>query len=199
MTLRQDEDRRVVDALNAVEGVCVSSVFDLVNTKGEYTQAIPVLIEFAEAGLRDPLIMEGVVRALTTRHAKGKANKALLALFHGTSMDNVSLKWAIGNAIKAIITPDDLSGVLEIVRDKRHGITRQEFVAALAPIHSPAVDGVLVELLDDEDVAAHAMEALRKRRSVTGVSKARRLLEHPKTVIRKEAEKYLSALGTNLT
>lgn len=194
MNSRQDEDRKVVEALNDLTGISITSIFDLVNGRATYTQAIPVLISFVKSGLRDPLIMEGVVRALTIKEAKGSANEPLLELFNRTSKTDTSLRWAIGNAFKTILLPQDKGSILQIIKDKENGVSRQEFVSCLAKIKSSEADDLLVTLLDDADVSAHALEALRKKRSSLGIEKAKLLLEHPKTVIRKEAQKYLKSL-----
>ena len=74
-----DEDEMVAEALRAV-GVQVRSVYDLVNTKESYPEAIPVLLELLPR-VRNDRIKEGVVRALTVREARPVAAKPLIREF----------------------------------------------------------------------------------------------------------------------
>ena len=57
--------------------IIVNNIYDLVNTKEAYPEAIHVLIGLIEE-INDFNIKQGIVRALTVKEAKGKANYTLL-------------------------------------------------------------------------------------------------------------------------
>lgn len=63
-------------ALKAV-GMHVNSIYDLVNSTGDYPAAIPVLIQLLSQ-VETPKIKEQVVRALGVKSAKRVAEKPLI-------------------------------------------------------------------------------------------------------------------------
>lgn len=73
-------------------------------------------------------------------------------------------------------------------------MSRQIFVAALGKITSGKAEDVLIELLDDEEVTPHALEALGRMKSSKAREKILTLTNHPKAVIKKEAQKALKKL-----
>ena len=133
------------------------SVFD-------YRAAVPVLLAVLPL-VQSPAAKEAVVRSLTTSHARPVAADALIAEFRNTSASKQkSLKWAIGNAINTVTTPQHLDVLLELVMDRSHGIGREMIVNRLARIpKEPRVVEALRQLATDEDVAFHAMAGLRRR------------------------------------
>jgi hypothetical protein len=80
MDRRIEEDSRIVAVLKKQAGIDVKSVFDLVNSKTSYPDAIPVLLGFLP-NISDNWIKEGVVRALAVREARGKVDVALVNEF----------------------------------------------------------------------------------------------------------------------
>ena len=187
----QRESQGIVDALNQIDGISVRSVYDLVNTRRKYPEAIPVLVRFLTTGIQDQRVLEGVVRALSVSEARGKANGALFDLFLSLPIGSSPLKWAIGNALKVIAVPSDYEAIKSVVLDSKHGIARQELVAALGKFKTIDSEVLLVKMLDDEQVAAHALEALIRLKSPAGLDKAQTLLKSTKPAVRKEAEKYI--------
>lgn len=105
------------------------------------------------------------------------------------------LRWAIGNTVYITITEDDVERILPIVQDKENGMSRQMFVAALGKVTSGKAEDVLIKLLDDEEVAAQALEALGRMKSKKAREKILTLTSHPKAVIKKEAQKALKKLS----
>jgi len=57
---------------------------------------------------------------------------------------------------------------------------------------------VLVELLDDEEIAGHALIALRKKALPEARSAIEPFVEHPKTWIRNEARRALAKIDRKL-
>ncbi len=190
----------MAQSINNSTTLHIESIFELVNSPTYNSSTIPVLVKLIEEGVDDDLILEGVVRSLTNPKAKGIANRPLLDLFDRTSPESSSLRWAIGNALKQIVQESDRDRVMAIVRNRRNGYARQEFVGALGKVATSEIEEMLVTLLDDEEVAAHALESLQKLRSPLGLSKAEYLVVHSKRkAVRDEARRYLEKAATKAT
>src|ERR1051325_8992684 len=118
MTPEQENDL-VTAALNRL-GMNVTTVFDLMKWREPYPAgAIAVLLEFLPK-VHDVAVKEGIVRALTVKEARGKADAALIAEFRGTAPSetaNVGLKWAIANALSIVATDAVLQDLIELVKD----------------------------------------------------------------------------------
>ena len=186
------ETKALIFELNQV-GVGVSSLWDLVYTSKKYPNAIPILLEHLSKKYSEKT-KEGIIRALAVKEAIGKASAALIAEFLKMQKSQVSLRWAIGNTINVIIVENDVEMIIPIVKDKEHGLSRQMFVSALGKVTSDKAEDVLIELLDDDDVVAQAIEALGKLKSKKAMEKITALTSHPKAFIRKEARRALNKL-----
>lgn len=184
------DDIKISNALAEV-GILVSSIYDLVNSKSSYSVAIPVLIGLLDETFASSRVTEGIVRALTVKEARGKANKALLRKYNETPPSDASLRWAIGNALAAIIVPDDENEVLRIVTDAGNGTSRQMFVLALGKIRSAEVEEALIMLLDDNEVSLHAIAALRKHGTARALPKMQDLTSSRNSAVRKAANAFL--------
>lgn len=190
--LSEKEDRLIVDALRTV-GIEVNGVYDLVNRDDDdYPEAIPVLIGLLPK-VRESRVKEGIIRALTVKEARGVAARPLLDEFY--RMEDTVFKWAVGNALNIVADWEHVDEILEIVQDRSHGNSRQMFAMALGRFRGrPEIVDVLIDLLDDDDVVAHALDALRRLKAEKARKAAERLLDHPRKLVRREAEKLLSAL-----
>jgi hypothetical protein len=161
----------------------------------DHERAVPVLLECLPR-TEDPRVKEAIVRHLSTKYAKPIAAGPLVEEFRRTPADQQALKWAIGNALDAVTDNDALPELLEWVRDQQHGSGRQMIVLRLgrAP-KRPEIAETLVDLLEDEDVALHAMSALRQQ---LGPKAARphiaRLQSHPSDRIRAQAGRELKKI-----
>jgi HEAT repeat protein len=176
-------------------GISINDIYDLVNTNEPYPAAIPVLLKLLNDGIEHIGIKEGVIRALAVKEAIGKASSILIAEYNRTSKDNMLLRWSIGNTIFTTITDNDVEIILPIVQDKTNGMSRQMFVSALGKVKAEKAEEILIKLLDDEEVAAHALEALGRMKSKKAKDKISMLINHPKPLIRKEAKKALQKLS----
>lgn len=188
------EEMFLIDELKSV-GVYVESVWDLVVKKDSYFDAVPVLIKHLKKDYHEKT-KEGIVRALSVKESIGKANNILIVEYHRTPKEKTALRWAIGNTIYTTITEDDVESILPIVLDKTNGISRQMFVAALGKVKSEKAEDVLVDLLDDEEVTPHALEALGRMKSKKAREKIIMLTNHPKALIKKEALKALKKISS---
>lgn len=178
-------------------GLRIDSINDFIHTKKSYTEAIPVLIEFLSHTVDQIWWKEGIVRSLTTKDAKGIANKPLLEEYARTDKQKYpNFCWVIGNAFEIIIQPEDVDPILEIVKDKDNGTSRQMFVMALAKIKSRKedIENVLIPLLDDDDITGHVLYTLGKLKSEKAREKIVPFLDHPNSYYRREAKGALKKI-----
>lgn len=198
MTSLEREDQRVVAELRRV-GVKVDTVYDLVNSKGSYRNAIPVLAHLLPT-IGDPRIKEGAVRALAVREAAGNEAvvQALLAEFRAIDVaadpSSQMLKWAIANTLSVVARDSVLGEIAALARDGSHGKAREMLTEALGNMTDPAAVDVLLELLRDDEVAGHALVALGKLKAQRARTAIEPFLDHPKPWVRKEAERALAKI-----
>jgi HEAT repeat protein len=189
------EEANKIKSELAKVGVFVNDIYDLVNSDKHYPAAVPVLLDLLQEGIEFEGIKEGVIRALAIKEAIGKASPILLDEYNKLPKNKSLLRWAIGNTIYTTITRDDVERIVQIVQDKENGISRQMFVAALGKIASDKVEDILIKLLDDDEVAAQAIAALGKMKSIKSKEKILILVNHHKTLIKVEAQKALKRLS----
>ncbi|TRW23601.1 HEAT repeat domain-containing protein [Flavobacterium zepuense] len=187
------EIEKIKSQLNAV-GIVITDIYDLVNSKKAYPDAIPILVGLLEDGIEDENTKEGVIRALAVKDAIGIATPVLIREYSKLSLEKVLLRWAIGNSVYVTMTKGCLDEVIRIVTDKTNGISRQMFVAALGKIKTEETESILISLLDDDEVAPHALEALGRLKSLKAVTKISSLKNHANPLIRKEALKALKKI-----
>lgn len=190
--MKIDEDI-IIKELERI-GIRINSIYDLVNTTEPYSQGLPVLIEFLRKGISDDRIKEGVIRSLAVKEATGIAGSALLQEYNRIPKDKMMLRWAIGSSLQVVVTDEEKESIINIVTDKTNGMSRQMFVLALGKLPSERTEQILIELLDDEEIAAQAIEALSNLKSQNAKDKITELLGHSKPLIRKEAEKALKKI-----
>lgn len=197
-TQRRFADELKIQRLLADVGIKVDSIYDLVNTKRSYPEAIPILISLLEdETVLDDRIREGVIRALAVKEAKGLAGSVLIKEFYRIPRDKMMLRWAIGSTLEVVITGENLDDVIEIVQDKQNGISRQMFVFALGKFNLPIVKETLIRLLDDDDVTIHALNALRKLKVKEAINQIKKLFDHSNKTVRelsKDVAEYLGKL-----
>lgn len=140
------------------EGVCVDSVWDLVNTNDPYPDAIPVLVRNLKHG--HPKVREAVARALTVAELEDRSWSALRAQF--LKEPDLNAKWALSNALAVNVTRDRAGAALAIVRDSDHGECRVPLIHGLAKIADRTIRTALRELVDDPDVGAEVNEILKR-------------------------------------
>ena len=157
--LYKDEQPLIRDLEAA--GIKVTSVWDLVNTTKSYPSAIPILIKHLPKNYNYKS-KEGIVRALSVPEAIGKAAGPLIQEYKRTPNEFTSYRWAIGNSVFTTITNSDAEEVMRIVKDTTNGESRHMFVLALGKLRCEKIDQVLIELLNDREMARYASEALGK-------------------------------------
>ena len=188
-----EEEIKIIETLKRV-GIIVNDLYDLVNTSKSYTEAIPILIKFLKNGVKNDDTKEAIIRALAIPEAKGKVGSLLIDEYNQISKDKRLLRWAIGNTMTVTITDIDVDGVIKIIKDKSNGMSREMFVLSLGQIKAPKCEDALIEALDDDEIAAHALEAVRKLKVKKAKNKVLELTNHSNRRINKEALKTLKKI-----
>jgi hypothetical protein len=161
----------LLDELRDV-GVDVQNVWELVNTKSRYPAAIPVLIDWLRRA--DEVVQpyeaerfkEGLVRALSVKEAHPAAAPVLIDQMRacGNRGDRwMGLPWAIGNALSIVADDTVFDPVVVLAYDTSLGRAREMLMYAIGAMKREDATGALLGLLDDPDVAGHAIDALAKR------------------------------------
>lgn len=177
----------------AAAGFDLASVGALRRPGREYQGAVPILLEWLpRIGNAD--VREDIVRSLSVPFAKPAAARALVAEFRRTTPAEGALQWAIGNGLEVVADDSVYDDVVEIARDRRHGTSREMFVLALGNMRRPGAVDVLMELLDDDEVAGHAVMALGRLETPRARHALERFLDHSKPWIRKEARKAIARI-----
>lgn len=182
-------------------GLPISDLWQLVNAKTQYKAAIPVLIDWLRnverrvPGPDQPRVREGLVRALSVPAARPGAAPALIEEFRkAADPSETGLGWVVGNALSVVADDSVFDEISGLVRDPGYGKARQMIVLGLGRSKDPRAVPLLVGLLGDEDVAAHAVMALGRLRPVGARPAVERLLDHPQALVRREAKKALARL-----
>jgi PBS lyase HEAT-like repeat len=182
-------------------GVPVSDLWELVNAKAQDRAAVPVLIDWlrevdARVPAADrPKVREGLVRALSVPAARPAAAPVLIEEFRKAhDLAGRGLGWVVGNALSVVADDSVFDEIAALVQDRSYGKARQMIVLGLARSGDPRAVPLLVDLLGDEDVVAHAVMALGKLRPPGVRHAVERLVDHPQALVRREAKKALTRL-----
>jgi HEAT repeat protein len=145
----------------------------------DFEAAAPVLVDWLPR-VKTALVKERIVRSLTgEKTATPLALEPLVAEFRRA--DDHGLKWAIGNALATLADDSIADELVELGRDRRHGGSREMLMDALARTKDERALDALVDLVDDDAVAGHAISALRRlgpKSSLPYLERARPALEH---------------------
>jgi hypothetical protein len=183
----------VLDEL-ARAGFQVEDIYDLPNSGHSYHAAIPILLKWLPQ-VEYPVAKESIVRALSVRAAKSTAAPQLVAEFRQAPPETeLGLKWAIGNALSVVADDSVFDDVVDLVQDKRHGRGREMLALALANMKNPCTVDILIALLDDEQVAGHAVIALGRLKAKRARTHLERFLTHSKSWVRTEAKRALAKI-----
>jgi HEAT repeat protein len=184
---RKDASPVISDLVN--EGYTVETISELLKV-GKYNNAIPILLKWLPQ-VDNLRVKESIVRALSVPWARPLANKVLIEEFAKANNNSLSFKWATANAISIIADDDDFDDIVNLLKDETHGKAREMLTLALGNIKSTKAEDALIELLDDETCAGHAIMALAKLKSKRSVPKIQALLSHSKSWVREEAKKAI--------
>jgi hypothetical protein len=170
----------------------------------DYERAAPVLLEWLPR-VNDQVLREVIARSLGFPSAPPGTATALITEFRRQPCTEewMSTKWAVASSISEVRDATVADDLIELLRDRSHGRSRQMLCEALRRTKDPRTPEVLLELLDDPDVAGHAILELRTlgpKTSVPHLAKAeprlRRLVDDPQASVftRRQARKALERL-----
>lgn len=178
----------------AAAGFEVESVACLYNDRMDYRSAIPVLLDWLPRVDHDG-VKKSIVRALSVSWAKPHAAPLLLAEFQRPDGDpRSSLRWAIASALEVVAHDGDFEDLVRLANDRTYGRAREMIVVALGNMHDPEATDVLIQLLDDEEIAGHAVVALGNLGDARSRPHVERFLHHPKTWVREAARSSLDQI-----
>lgn len=147
----------------AQAGLLIESVWDLVNTRESYPEAIPVLLRHLERSDYDPAIRDGIARALTVK-GYPEILPAMIEAFRRDPEPRLNgPKWAMGNAIRVLFDDEYVGEIVDLAKDPSHGEARSELAFALAKSKTEIADETLQELRSDPQIALYVEEALKRR------------------------------------
>jgi hypothetical protein len=139
-------------------------------------------------------LKESIVRALSVPWARPVAALPLIAEFKSVKGLDESLKWTIGNALSIVADDSVFHEIAELVKEKRHGKSREMLAVALGKMKNPQAVDLAIQLLNDEMVVGHALKALAKLKPQRARPYIEALVDHPKPWVRKEAARALAKL-----
>jgi hypothetical protein len=182
----------------AEAGYRFDSLADLRHSRVRYRAAVPVLLRWLpRATNRD--VKEDIVRALSVPWARPAAARPLIEEFRRVDAtvdpEGSGLRWTIGNALEVVGDDSVIDELVGLARDRSYGKARQMVVLGLGKSKDPRAAGVLVELLDDEDVNGQAVKALGKLKAPETRPALEPMLSDPRAWVRREAKKALAKLG----
>jgi hypothetical protein len=174
-------------------GFPIEHVEDLYQKRFKYPEAVPVLLKWLPR-VDDPSLKDQIVRALSVPWARSVAAKPLVQEFR-RSPDTWVLRWSIGNALSVVADDSVFDDIVELICNKAYGRAREMLAPALSRMKNPKAVEVLIDCLNDPEVAGHAVGALGKLRAKEAEPHLHRFLTHPKAWIRKEARTALNRIG----
>lgn len=170
-----------------------------------YEEAVPVLLEWLPRASY-LMLADDIVRTLSVGFAKGLAAPVFLRLFREppavedplrpatSEPPREHLRWVIGNGLGIFAGPSLAGDLIELALDRRFGEARYQIVAALPKTKDERVPGVLVSLLDDPSVCAHAIGALGKMRVDAARPAIEAMLASSDKNVRDQAKKALKRI-----
>lgn len=193
------DDKAVTQSLR-LAGVEVDSVYDLLKLRAIPERAVRALVTVYPL-VNSPRVKEGIIRALSDSSSRELAGDFLVHEYQSLgpeSPENSSLKWAIGNALGIQATKAHAHTLLAILTDRAHGRSRQMIAGSVWKTRASEAPRILRDLLEDDDVCAHAVYSLARLKDVDALPQIRSLLAHRMPVVRKEAAKAVRVLEREL-
>lgn len=124
----------------------------------EDKKPIPIIIRYLDKVI-NLKHKEYLVRCLTKKGFTEATEKLLNEFFLST---NMTYKWAIGNALYEIRDKRYIKDYINIVKDSSNGRARQMIVLLLGFIKSDEAKQCLIEILHEDHITSHVIDALGK-------------------------------------
>jgi hypothetical protein len=188
-------DAALVLASLARAGFAVNRIFDLGEDRRSYEEAVPILLEgLGCSGNKD--VDDEILRVLAATKPNPAAARRLIEYFESCDRrEELGLRWQAANALATVATDAELGEVAALLADARHGRAREQLLSAL-PRLKPREEAIAIarQTLAEGDLAGHAIEALRLMRASEARGDIEPFRNHPKTWVRREADRALRAL-----
>ena len=192
-----DDWQRIQDALRAagVEGVedfgrFVNDTHHFEPSQFDERAAMPVLLSVLPT-LEDPRAVDAVAMHLRRPWARPTAFEPLHTAFLRWAPEHATAAgWHLGDALGTTATAEHVPVLLALAEDTTFGASRQMIVFQLARFKArPEVCAAVERLVNDPDVALHAMSALRKCLGNEAALPVLQVVEasHPDPRVRKQA------------
>jgi HEAT repeat protein len=172
-------------------------------TTVDYARAVPILLAWLPRIESLPAKV-AIARSLTSEPEASRLGAARVLVDEFAELDDEEAKWAIGNALATLADESIADDLIRLMRKPEHGKGREMLCDALKRTGDPRTPDVLVELLDDDAVAGHAIFTLRSygpKASLPLLRNAREKLEQvverssSTTFARTQTKKALQRLG----
>jgi HEAT repeat protein len=149
------EEEPIISDLRAA-GIFVNSVWDIVNSKKGYPEAITLLLQHLQRTYH-PKVRASIARALAIPQARPYWNdilKLYLAETHEEPREALALALAnSANETHFLI-------LMELLRDKKNGQSRAAFMHRLKKFPDPKIWQLIKQLQDDPEIGIGAREIL---------------------------------------
>lgn len=177
----------------ATLGYEVATPEDLPRLGRRYRSAIPVLVR-ALPGLSDIPARESVVRALSVPWAAPDAVEPLVREFETGPPG--TYRWAVGNALATMADDSAYDQLVQLIDRADYGSDREMLVVALGRMKSRRDDALsyLLGLLEDDELAQHALLALQKLGDPRALPAIEALQGHEDRWLRTQAKKAATRL-----
>ena len=149
------------DALRAVCPLVVDGVWDLVNTRERYDEALPILVEHLTKDYPDE-VLDGIARALAVPQAL-PYRTTLISLFRREPPVSANFRYGLGIAIAHTTGPFNLPETIELAKDRSLGASRLPLLLAIKRSRKPEIRQVIEELGQDPDLAKEIASWKRRK------------------------------------
>jgi hypothetical protein len=178
----------------AQAGFEIEWVSDLYVKRFNYKAAIPILLKWLPL-MDNKNVKEDIVRSLTVKWAKPIAAAPLIRELQNILKESdTGLAWAIGNALSIVADDCVFEEIVELVQNTQYGKAREMLAVSLGNMKNPHAEDILLDLLNDEEVAGHAIMALGRLKSKEARPAIERFLSHKKSWIRQEAKRAIGKI-----
>jgi hypothetical protein len=168
---------------HGIEATDLGIFSSVVPTRFDYEAASAILVEWLPR-VRDPVEKEVIARSLAgVKAVPPGVGRALVAEFRSAPLSDETHKWAYANTLATVADAEIADDLLELIRDRRHGRARQMLCDALKRTKDRRAPDALIEVIDDDDVAGHAIAALRSYGPKTSLPYLRRAREKLEAVL----------------
>lgn len=187
----QEEEQPILENLSKA-GIQVSSIWDLVNTKEPYPNAIETLSHHLGKNY-SKRTREGIIRALTVKEARGSVGQQLIRMFE--KEDDDDLRWVIGNTLSVVATEEQVEELRRLLSDSAFGQSRSMLIHALARLCGRNAAPEIIGKLDDSDCSNEAIIALGELRVPEAIRAIEPFLDHSDSYVRDISKRALKKIS----